>query len=329
MTDSNDPIVPIFLLSLQRSGSTLTQRMLATHPDIATAGEPWILLPLAYMRIDRGIYAEYAHRTVVKGVNEFCDGLPGGAADLDAEIRTMMLRLYRRRAGRSARFFVDKSPRYHVISPEVARIFPDAKFIFLWRNPLSVISSLIETWGAGRWNIYEFGFDLYEGLPALVAACEAAGPRACSVRYEDIVDESSGALARVFEYLGLEYDMERTRQFAGVQTSGTMWDPVGTRRYQQLSLEPRERWRSTLASPVRKWWCRRYLRWMGQERLAFAGYDLDRLLGDLEAIPARYATVVPDVFRMLFGLAVRTFEPWILREKLRRISRGKRLYPLR
>ncbi|MBA3701438.1 MAG: sulfotransferase [Rubrobacteraceae bacterium] len=39
---------PLFLLSLPRSGSTLAQRFLAAHDAIATASEPWILLPYFY-----------------------------------------------------------------------------------------------------------------------------------------------------------------------------------------------------------------------------------------------------------------------------------------
>lgn len=329
MSDGSDTITPIFLFSLQRSGSTLTQRMLATHPDIATSGEPWILLPLIYTRIKRGAYAEYAHHTVVKGVSEFCKGLPGGEADLYREIAAMMLRLYRARAGQRAKFFLDKSPRYHVISSEIIKMFPDGKFIFLWRNPMAIMSSMMETWGAGRWNIYEFEFDLYEGLPSLVAARQMAGARACSITYGDVINESSGAMARAFEYLGLEFDAERTRRFTAVKTTGAMWDPTGTKRYQEVSQEPMERWKSTMAGPVRKWWCRRYLRWLGMERLAVMGFDLNQLLVELDSIPNRYSTIPSDVLRMLFGLAVRTFEPWIMRDKLARIAHGERMYAMR
>jgi len=325
----SDTITPIFLFSLQRSGSTLTQRMFATHPAVATSGEPWILLPLVYMHIKRGVYAEYAHHTVVKGIAEFCKGLPGGEAGLNREIAAMMLRLYRARAGQDARYFLDKSPRYHVISPEIIKLFPDAKFVFLWRNPLAIISSMMETWGAGRWNIYEFAFDLYQGLPTLVEACRMAGPRAFSIKYDDVVDQASGAMARAFDYLGLEYDAERTRKFTSVEASGPMWDPVGTRKYQQVSRESIDRWKTKLASPVRKWWCRRYLRWIGKDRLAVMGFDLDQLTAELDSIPNRYATVPSDILRMLFGLAVRTFEPWIMRDKFRRIFRGERVYAMR
>ena len=39
-------VAPVFLLSLPRSGSTLLQRLLAVSPEVATAPEPWFLLPL-------------------------------------------------------------------------------------------------------------------------------------------------------------------------------------------------------------------------------------------------------------------------------------------
>ena len=36
---------PIFLFSLPRSGSTLLQRVLMSHKDIASVAEPWLMLP--------------------------------------------------------------------------------------------------------------------------------------------------------------------------------------------------------------------------------------------------------------------------------------------
>ena len=89
---STEP-TPLFLLSLPRSGSTLAQRILAAHEPIATASEPWILLPYLYTLRERGIYAEYSHRVLVQAVNDFCAVLPGGRNDYVAEVRRLALRL--------------------------------------------------------------------------------------------------------------------------------------------------------------------------------------------------------------------------------------------
>jgi len=58
MNDVTRLITPIFIFSLPRSGSTLMERILATHPAVGTASEPWILLPFLYTRIRDGVYAE-------------------------------------------------------------------------------------------------------------------------------------------------------------------------------------------------------------------------------------------------------------------------------
>jgi hypothetical protein len=59
------------------------------------------------------------------------------------------------------------------------------------------------------------------------------------------------------------------------------------------------------------------------------GYDQDELLADLAAIPSRWRTVPSDFLRMLLGPAIRTFEPWIMRDKFARLTHGERLYLMR
>jgi hypothetical protein len=43
-------------------------------------------------------------------------------------------------------------------------LFPDAKFIFLWRQPLAVAASMIEAFGDGRWNLERYAVDLWDGV---------------------------------------------------------------------------------------------------------------------------------------------------------------------
>jgi Sulfotransferase family len=326
MNDPDRRITPIFVFSLPRSGSTLTQRILATHPGVATASETWILLPFLYSRRREGLYAEYGHRVAIKAVEDICEALPGGPADYLGEIRDLALRLYARLAGPNARYFVDKTPRYHVLASQIMRMFDDAHFVFLWRNPLAVISSIVETWGHGAWNLYEFEFDLFDGLASLTAACLDAGNRALSIRYEDLVGEASDARERLFAHLELGFDDSRTGTFKTVTLAGRMGDHTGSGRYFALSQEPMDKWKATLASPVRKAWCRRYLRWIGRPRLRTMGYDIDELLRELDSIPTRLTTVPSDLLRIAFGFLVRLCEPWIVRDKLARMGRGRRLY---
>ena len=68
---------PVFLFSLPRSGSTLVQRLIAGHPEVATTSEPWVLLPLLYTMRRPGAFTEYGHRTAVRAIDDFTGQLPG------------------------------------------------------------------------------------------------------------------------------------------------------------------------------------------------------------------------------------------------------------
>ena len=326
MNDAGNFVTPIFLFSLPRSGSTMTQRLLATHPEVGTASESWVLMPLLYSTRREGTYSEYSHRTAFRAIEDFCSDLPGGTSDYLREIKEFALRLYTRKSKSNARYFVDKTPRYHVLAPDIMRMFPESPIVFLWRNPLAIIASMIETWGKGRWNIYEFDFDLFDGLDGLIAAFRCADGRVCSIRYEDLVGDDSATRERLFRHLGLEYVDSMAARFSNVRLTGRMGDQAGSRKYSALSPESRDKWQEALASPVRKMWCRRYLRWIGRERLKLMGYELDALLRDLETTPVSLRTVPSDLVCMLFGLAVRTCEPWLVRDKIAFLRRGKRLH---
>lgn len=267
----------------------------------------------------------------VGAIDDFCDGFPGKEDDYFAELRLFVLRLYARRARPGAKYFLDKTPRYHTVASEIVRLFPDAPCIFLWRNPLAIIASMIETWGHGRWNLYYFDIDLFDGLAKLVEvqrkllAQQRGAGNVCAVRFEELVAGSNDEWQRLFTSLGLEFDEAQLSQFKDVQLQGRMGDPTGRKQYRQLSTEPLDKWKDVLATPMRKAWCRRYLRWIGAERLSIMGYDLAELLQALDAAPTKYRFMVSDLARMAFAVAYRVFEPWIIRDKFRRISSGKRL----
>lgn len=317
---------PVFIFSLPRSGSTLAQRILAAHEDVATASEPWLLLPYFYTLKRGGVYAEFNHAALVNAIEDFCSVLPGGREEYLAEIREMVLRLYGRAAPEGVRYFLDKTPRYHLIAGDIVSAFPGARYIFLWRNPLSVVSSIIETWGGGRWNLYRHKIDLFEGLENLIRTYTTAGDRAHAVRYEDLVTDPEDTWRGVFRYLGLPFDGSVLDSFGSIKLKGRKGDPTGTRIYDGVSRSSLERWRQTLNTPFRKAWCRRYLHWIGAERLRIMGYDYEELMAELSSLRVSGKRIASDAFRACYGLAYATSEPGILREKLRALPEWKRIH---
>jgi hypothetical protein len=289
-------IRPIFVLSLPRSGSTLVQRVLTAHGQIASAAEPWLLLPHSYALHERGIAAEYTQPIAARAIREFVGGLPGGEADYWTALRGFALELYGKAAGPEHTYFLDKTPRYHFIAPELFRMFPDAKVIFLWRNPLAVVSSIVQTWTRGRWNVDRWQEDL-RGVGALVEAHQAHRDTTIALNYEALVSEPNTTWPAIFDYLELPFDESVLTSFSQVQLPGKMGDPTGVLAYQELSSEPIDKWKETLGTSWRKRWCREYLEWIGPERLAAMGYDLDSLTTELDALPSRPRHLVSDPVR--------------------------------
>jgi len=290
-------IQPIFVFSVSRSGSTLIQRVIAAHSGVATVSEPWILLPYLYTLRSRGVSAEYEHQLMVGAIEDFCRELPEQKEDYLAEMRDFVLRLYDKAAGGEARYFLDKSPPYCLIADEIMRLFPQGKFVFLWRNPLSIVASIIQTWE--QWHPTMFRSDLFIGLPRLIAAYSAHSADAHSVRFEDLVDGDEDHWRALMDYLEIEFEPDALTRFSEVELKGSMGDPTGAREYSTLSSEPQEKWKSTLANPLRKEWCRRYLRFLGNERLEVMGYDGKQIIGELASQPTNINQFLPDLGRLL------------------------------
>jgi Sulfotransferase family len=286
-------VEPCFLLSLPRSGSTLVQRVLASYPGVATASEPWILLPLLGSLRERLAPASAWHEDVASAVEDFAGELPGGRAQLERELGEVALRLYSQAAGEGARLFVDKTPDYVLIVDEIARVFPSAPLIFLFRNPLAVLASIVETFCDGRFEPYRYRVTLFDGVAAMVAGYRRYQARSIVLRYEQLL-AGEWEWRRLADSLGLEFDRSVLERFEAVELGGRMGDPTGVRAYGTLSSEPLDKWRTTLASPLRRRWSAAWLRWIGRERLALMGYDLDVLLAELRALGSSRGTLGAD-----------------------------------
>ena len=298
---------PVFILSLPRSGSTLLQRVLATHPAISTASEPWLLLPLFYARRADGSTSEYHQTDSAAAINDFIDTL-GSEQDYYQAVAEFALSLYRSSAGQDAAYFLDKTPRYHLIIPELIQTFPEAKFIFLWRNPLAVAASMMSTWSGGNWNLHRFEIDLYEGIENLVSASKQLGDNCFSLNFEQLVSDPDAVYPKLFEFLGLSSDAANYSSFSEVKLDGRMGDPTGIHRYQKIESATRDNWRGLFNNPVRRRWAQKYLDWVGADRLRYMGYDRKELESSITNGPASLRRLFTDTGRIIFRKVMPTPE---------------------
>jgi hypothetical protein len=294
-------VQPVFVFSLPRSGSTLVQHVLDGSDEVGTAPEPWVLLPFLYAMRTDGHCAEYDEGPAVMALREFVDAMPAGLADYRAELGAFVTRLYGRAGGPGVRYFVDKTPRYYFVIDEIFDLFPQAKFIFLWRNPLAILASIVETWGRGKWSIGRWDTDLSIGVDRLVRARLKYQDCSFSVRYEDLMTDPATSWRELFAYLDLPFDPSYLTISDRARLRGRMGDQGGYYAYDRLSSEPLEKWKSTIANPLRKRRAKRYLRWIGAERLSVMGYDATRLTEELDALPSNLRLVGSDAARAVYG----------------------------
>jgi hypothetical protein len=319
---------PLFIFSLPRSGSTLLQRILGSHKEIATiSGESWILLPYLYTLKKQGIYTEYGHCTLQEAIERFCRELPNGQNDYLVEMHSFILRLYTKAVKNEVKYFLDKTPRYHLIVEEIIRLFPEGKFIFLWRNPLAIVASIMETWNKGQWNLYLYKVDLFEGLTNLIRAYETYSEKSCAICYEDLLDNPKNEFQRLANYLEIPYNSEILLTCFNNPKFKTIWgDPTGINQYQSISQEPLEKWKDILANPIRKTWCRNYLKWIGKDPLEVMGYNFDKLSAELNAIPSGIHRLGSDLFYISYGIAYTALEFPLMKHKLKTLSSWQKVY---
>ena len=192
---------PIFIVGLPRSGSTLVEQILASHPLVEGTMELPDLLTLV---------RELSGRTRRSEPSRYPDVL----AELDAgQLRALGERyLAQTRIQRKtpAPFFIDKMPNNWTHVGLIQLILPNARVIDARRHPLSCcFSGFKQHFARGQGFTYSLE-DLgryYSDYVRLMAHYDAVLPgRVHRVIYERMVEDTEGEVRRLLAYCGLEYD---------------------------------------------------------------------------------------------------------------------------
>jgi protein-tyrosine sulfotransferase len=197
----------VFLLSAPRSGSTLLGAMLANHSSLYCPNEPWVLLNLY------GLFDGKPQATGTPNENlatialrellsekQFCHA----ARAFAQSVYNQKLQQQRKQV------FVDKTPRYYQVLSFLDQLFPDAKKIWLLRNPLDVAASYAATWKVSVAELVgetlsPHSLDLTVGLRNYVRYFRGQ-KNTFEVRYEDVVTNAPEALQRLCAFLEVPYE---------------------------------------------------------------------------------------------------------------------------
>lgn len=138
---------PVFIIAAPRSGSTLLFETLACTPGFSSFGGEahWLVEDVP------------ALRPGAPGVDSNRLTAAQATAEVTAAIRRAALPRLQGPQGRppaTGARLLEKTPKNSLRIPFLKQVFPDARFIFLWRDPRENISSIMEAWRSGGWVTY-------------------------------------------------------------------------------------------------------------------------------------------------------------------------------
>ena len=277
----------IFLISLPRSGSTLLQRILGGNEAIHTTAEPWLMLHPLHAFKTASVKAKYDQNLAARASSDFLSQIPEKMALFYRAVRRYGLTFYNRALETSGRkLFLDKTPRYYTIISELSQTFPQARFIFLFRNPLAILSSVLETWCRNNPQILSSTsnkHDLTEGPRCLLEGLETLGDKLQVVHYERLVTAPEPEIRALCDYLKIPYSDQMLVYGQRKAPQGQFGDNVGIHRHSRPVADSVNKWLPNLRSATLRPFAVDYLYGLGQETVNRMGYDFEALVSALNS----------------------------------------------
>ena len=188
---------PIFIVGMPRSGTTLVEQILASHPLVFGAGELTVLTGLA---------------------NDICAGgaaapFPACLPDLEGDAFTKMGSEYMekiREHSKDAQYITDKMPNNFLHVGLIKTILPNAKVIHCMRDPMDNCFSIFKKnfMGTHRYayDMVELGryYNLYQDLMAHWG--KVLPGFMYTIRYEEVVSDQQSQTKSLLDYCGLPWD---------------------------------------------------------------------------------------------------------------------------
>jgi hypothetical protein len=256
--DDHDPLFdrPVFIVCPPRSGSTLLFETLAQAPELFTIGDE------SHQLIEGVPTLAPAARGFESNRLEAGDAIPAVIAQLRESFYGALRDHAERRPVPGSRLrMLEKTPKNALRIPFLARVFPEAHFIYLHRDPRPVLASMIEAWQSGRFRTYPnlpgwsglpWSLLLVQGwrdliglpLPEIVAAqwnittqtllddLERLPAGSWTVsRYDDLVRDPNAEVARLCAANGLRWDKVLPQALPLSSYTVSTPDPVKWQRF--------------------------------------------------------------------------------------------------
>jgi hypothetical protein len=263
---------PIFVVGFARSGTTLLQSLLACLDEVLTVPETHFFRDLARLNLTQNRLDTSEARRLLDAMRERHDIAPSHVEELLGvghafSVASIFEFVLGELSGldlktvRSARW-IEKTPAHALHLERIGRVYPEARVIFMLRDPRLAFASRREInatggWGEG-WIPIEELCSYYQRFRDAARVFERGHPhRLKYVKLEDLVTKPESVLRDTCEFLELRFapDMlSRIHRDASILRSDEYWkldavqrpvDPVLATRQTRAQLSDFELWRTT------------------------------------------------------------------------------------
>ena len=193
---------PVFMIGFPRSGTTLLDSILRSHPNVEVIEEKPIVENLIseINKITTGNFSELNKLNVndLKNLQNFY-----------FEERKKYLDL-----NKSYKIIIDKLPLNIIYIPEIVRVFPNSKFIFSLRHPFDcVLSCYFQNFklNSPMSNFLKLddAANFYDSVMEIwVKSNKIFNPDICELKYEDLIFSFKNSINKVLDFLKIEWHEE-------------------------------------------------------------------------------------------------------------------------
>jgi tetratricopeptide (TPR) repeat protein len=195
---SVESALPIFIFGMPRSGTTLIEQILASHPNVFPGGE-------------LGDFEETVNAVLAADGPIRPDAMLAASCERMREIAERYLAALEKIAPRGVARVTDKMPGNVRFAGLIHTILPNARMIHARRNPVDNCVSIFSIHFASEmpwaYDLPELG-RYYRAYDRLSAHWRAVLPpdSMLEVQYEDVVDDLEMEARRIVKFCGLEWD---------------------------------------------------------------------------------------------------------------------------
>ncbi|MEG3875776.1 sulfotransferase [Microcoleus sp. herbarium7] len=211
----------IFLVGAPRSGTTILQALLASHPKITSFPETKFFHYLWTEKLKSKLpdrLREFFHKEICRP--ELYDELQIRRQSTTDRVAWFVGILDRLAAEEGNEIWLEKTPEHVYFIQDILNYLPEAKFVHIVRNPLDVVASMRKAtsdrlnnalWG-GEWTL-DFSIERWKSSALISLRFRDTPQQHLVVRYEDLLQDKIRLLSICCYFIDIAYDVEMLRNY--------------------------------------------------------------------------------------------------------------------